>query len=261
MKVTGQICLIVLYIVLFLFLQALCYEVLLLMRAERGVSLLLAAGISSVTVIIVFRCLRWSETGLRRFLVRKDALPVLLLTCVLAAALIIPMQYMEDYFSPSLSDELVQMFQSMTNLRGGYLVLGIIAPVAEETVFRGAILRSLMEINRHNWIAVVLSAIIFGAVHGNLAQFSHAFLVGILLGWLYIRTRSVLPCMAVHWVNNTVVIIAMKAFPDKANDNIEEFFGGNTLLFYAAMSISVIVAALALWQIIRLLKSPSESPA
>ena len=59
----------------------------------------------------------------------------------------------------------------------GYVALGMMVPIAEEIVFRGAILRVLQNAlgERKRWIAIVISALIFGIIHFNLAQGLHAF--------------------------------------------------------------------------------------
>ena len=64
----------------------------------------------------------------------------------------------------------------------GYLAVGLLAPLVEEIVFRGAILKSLLSAFRSHWAAIVVSSLLFAFVHGNPAQMPHAFLVGIQIG-------------------------------------------------------------------------------
>lgn len=61
--------------------------------------------------------------------------------------------------------------------------------------FRGAILRKLLTMfpKRQHWIAIAVSAVLFALAHFNVVQSLHAFLIGLLLGWLYYRTDSILP--------------------------------------------------------------------
>ncbi len=237
-----------LYIVVYLLLQAVCAACLALFRLPASLTIVPASGISAVIAVVLFVALHWSAPGTGFFRTRPVAL--LLWTCVLAAALILPLQYIEELLPLDMPDRFADMFKAIIYQRGGYLVLGIIAPVAEETVFRGAVLRKLLSLNCRTWIAIVVSAVVFGAVHGNLAQFSHAFLVGLLLGWLYARTRSIAPCVAVHWVNNTIAFIITRLFPDSADDSIISLFDGNTPLLCASLTVSVAVVALALWRVI-----------
>ena len=80
----------------------------------------------------------------------------------------------------------------------------VLAPVLEEMLFRGLVLRSFL--GRYpRWQAIGFSAILFGAAHLNLYQFAVGVVSGLLLGWLYERTRSLLPCIALHGFYNGAV--------------------------------------------------------
>jgi glutamate-5-semialdehyde dehydrogenase len=77
----------------------------------------------------------------------------------------------------------------------------VIAPVTEELVFRGLILRGLLG----RWrpaAAVLFSAGLFALVHFNPVQAPVALLLGLLTGWLYARTRSLGLCILAHALNN-----------------------------------------------------------
>lgn len=87
----------------------------------------------------------------------------------------------------------------------------IFAPLFEEMLYRGIILRSFLQ-QYPRWIAILASAILFGAVHMNLYQFIGATLIGCLLGYLYERTRSLAPCIVLHVLNNTMACL----WPDTA---------------------------------------------
>lgn len=73
----------------------------------------------------------------------------------------------------------------------------LLAPVLEEMLFRGIVLRSFL-LQYPRWAAIWSSALIFGVAHMNIYQFVVALLMGVLLGWLYERTRSLIPCIALH---------------------------------------------------------------
>jgi uncharacterized protein len=80
----------------------------------------------------------------------------------------------------------------------------LLAPVLEEMLFRGVILRSFLR-QYSKWSAIVGSATLFGFMHMNLYQFIVGLLIGIFLGWLYERARSLLPCIALHSIYNTAL--------------------------------------------------------
>ena len=77
----------------------------------------------------------------------------------------------------------------------------VIAPVTEELVFRGLILRGLLG-RWHPAAAILFSAGLFALVHFNPVQAPVALLLGLLTGWLYVRTRSLGLCIVAHALNN-----------------------------------------------------------
>lgn len=80
-----------------------------------------------------------------------------------------------------------------------FLYMGLAAPVVEEVVFRGLILRGLEPYGKR--FAVFASALLFGAFHGNLVQSPYAFAVGLVLGYVALE-YSVLWAMVLHMMNN-----------------------------------------------------------
>lgn len=77
---------------------------------------------------------------------------------------ILPLQWIYEQLNITVADNVKQLFDNILGSRWGYLALGILAPVAEELVFRGAILRCLLAYfnNRLPWIPIVVSALLFG---------------------------------------------------------------------------------------------------
>lgn len=89
------------------------------------------------------------------------------------------------------------------------LNLCIVGPIVEEFVFRWGVLGGLLGRGTKPWIAILVSALCFSAVHGNLLQAPPAFISGVLLGIIYIRTKSLVPCIAAHIINNTLAVFLM----------------------------------------------------
>lgn len=87
------------------------------------------------------------------------------------------------------------------------LVAVFIGPVAEEFIFREIILRGLLG-TRPAARAVIWSAALFGIAHLNPWQGLGAFCLGLLVGWGYVRTRSLALCIAAHVLNNFVAALA-----------------------------------------------------
>ena len=100
--------------------------------------------------------------------------------------------------------ETIESLNQLVSNPIGLITAAFVAPVVEEVVFRGAILRALLQKKWNPWIAIVISAAIFGIIHLNLTQGVSAFVVGIFMGWLFYRTRSIWPGVILHMMNNTI---------------------------------------------------------
>lgn len=81
----------------------------------------------------------------------------------------------------------------------------ILAPVAEELFFRGVVLKQFARVSRR--FAIIVSAVIFGLMHGNPYQAVMAFLIGLVLGYVTIETDSLVPAIICHMAVNTVASI------------------------------------------------------
>jgi uncharacterized protein len=86
------------------------------------------------------------------------------------------------------------------------LVLVLIGPFAEELFFRGVLTAAFAA--RLGTFTPLVSGAIFGAAHLEPRAFPALFVLGALLGWLYMRTRSIWPGVAVHAANNLLALIA-----------------------------------------------------
>jgi len=90
---------------------------------------------------------------------------------------------------------------------GTFIAAVLLAPVLEEILFRGVILSGLL--NRYRaGTAIGLSALLFGLAHLNPLQFLGGLLLGVLFGWIYYHTRSLLLVIALHAVNNLISFAA-----------------------------------------------------
>jgi membrane protease YdiL (CAAX protease family) len=90
---------------------------------------------------------------------------------------------------------------------GAALLVIVAAPLLEEYLFRGLILRGLLE-NSRRVTAIIVSAVLFGVSHGNLRQFILAVTIGVTFGWWYQCTRSVGPGLIGHATFNSVSWLA-----------------------------------------------------
>lgn len=82
------------------------------------------------------------------------------------------------------------------------LLTVVLAPIFEELIFRKLLLDRLLPFGE--WSAILISAILFGAMHGNFYQFFYAVLIGLVLGYLYVRSGNWRLCVLLHLIINLV---------------------------------------------------------
>lgn len=91
------------------------------------------------------------------------------------------------------------------------LAVAIVAPVLEEFLMRGLVLNRLRRL-MPTFAAVLLQGMLFGVIHMNILQGSYAALIGFLLGYIYVRYESLLPCFALHITLNAISVLVPSDF-------------------------------------------------
>jgi sodium transport system permease protein len=129
------------------------------------------------------------------------------------------MHALEGWFFPSLPDNVSQIFGAMSNREISVwrplLAFAVAPAVCEELAFRGFILSGMQRSGRR-WLPIVMSSVAFGIVHLISQQVFNAILLGLVLGLLAVRSRSLIPCIVFHFLfNGTQVLLSrsdLKAF-------------------------------------------------
>lgn len=85
-----------------------------------------------------------------------------------------------------------------------FLSTVIVPALVEEFALRGMVLGSLRKYG--DGFAVLVSSILFGLMHGNFEQMPFAFIIGIILGFITVKTGSLLVSMAIHGFNNFISV-------------------------------------------------------
>ncbi len=95
------------------------------------------------------------------------------------------------------------LMDQMTKNKATLILLAVVmAPLFEEIVFRGIIMKGLINKGMKPITAIIISAVVFGVVHGNPWQFVGAVLLGSVLGLVYYKTKSLLLPILLHAFNN-----------------------------------------------------------
>lgn len=152
-----------------------------------------------------------------------------------------------------LEDNLSEEFYGLTHNFLGAFTISILGPILEEVMFRGAIQGYMMRRFRSPWIAIAIAALIFGIFHMNPVQIAYAALLGVVFGWIYYRTGSLMYAIVGHVLNNSVATLLMICF-GKSNETelLEGFspFAENVM----SVIVAVVFALLAISLAVRLCK-------
>ena len=156
-----------------------------------------------------------------------------------------------------------EMFtEMMKELTGGpfwssFLTVAIFAPIFEEWLCRGMVLRGLLTKMKPGW-AIVVSALFFAVIHANPWQALNAFMIGLVMGYVYYKTGSLILTMIIHFVNNGTSVIlshldSMKDYAD-VNSWMEVMDKSTYMILFV---VSCVILAACLWAFSRI---PVENP-
>lgn len=157
------------------------------------------------------RKMSWTDIGLRpapsKWVFR--AVVIALLFIPLIGSIVIFIQFLlgAPAENPQLEFLAPKNF-SWLGAMGMFLLGGIAVPFAEELFFRGVLYKFI----RVRWGVVagmLISAFVFGALHGDLSIAGATFIMGLLLAWFFERTKSLWPSVAIHVTNNSVKILLL----------------------------------------------------
>lgn len=126
----------------------------------------------------------------------------------------------------------------------GIIALAVAGPIVEELIFREGMMGYMMRSGQvRGWVTVCVSALAFGVIHLNPAQVPFAFIVGLLLGFLYYKTGSIVLCGIVHILNNSMAVLQVNILGERVKDfSLVDSLGGTSY----AICIAAVSALLCL---------------
>lgn len=125
--------------------------------------------------------------------------------------------YLNNVMISSLSPTFASSLETSSDMEGKplsevsvFFVLSIISTaivpaICEEYLFRGAILTNLLPYGKTT--AILGSAILFGLMHQNPFQLLYTTLMGVVIGYVYVKTKSIWACMIIHFANNLITVL------------------------------------------------------
>lgn len=138
--------------------------------------------------------------------------------------------------------------KSVWGLFVNLLMIGVLAAVGEELIFRGIFQKLLTGMVKNPHIAILITALLFSAFHFQFFSFLPRFVLGIILGYLMYLGRSIWFPIIAHFVNNAMgVIYYYFNSRGSADDMLEEIGTSNMLPMTALISLLIFAVFFVAW--------------
>lgn len=163
----------------------------------------MVSGLLTLAVVLIFYLIRRKKFS-EALMLRRVPAPTLLTGAVLAPGLyvvisvalaMLPDAWLESYMEASEGID--------SGTVAGVIAVALVAPVVEEVIFRGLMMNRLSRV-MPGWLAVVISAAVFGVCHGHPIWFAYAFVLGAVFGFIDLRAGSIWPSILGHLVFNAI---------------------------------------------------------
>lgn len=196
----------------------------------RAVGLFLSALVMLIFLHFTgFYRLRWG-------LVRSITPRPLLLSTLLVFTSMFALNIFVQWFP--LENNLTDLFVGLSRNPLGIISLAFLGPLLEEVLFRGAIQGLLMRFFGRPWPAIIVAALVFGVFHMNPVQIVYATLLGIVFGWIYYRTGSLMSVIVGHVLNNSLAVATTVAFSSAEEQAVANSSAGIAgFVLFAALSV------------------------
>ncbi|MEZ5071192.1 MAG: CPBP family intramembrane glutamic endopeptidase [Bacteroidales bacterium] len=137
---------------------------------------------------------------------------------------------------------------SLSALLVNLFMIGILAAVGEELIFRGLLQRLLFDMVKNPHVAIALTAIFFSAFHFQFFSFLPRFVLGLILGYLLYFGRSIWYPIVAHFVNNSLgVVYYFFNARGSADDMLEEIGTSSMMPLTALVSLILFALFFGLW--------------
>ncbi len=188
-------------------------------QGESTLYILLAHQLALIAAPTLFMGLLLISDFGRAFRIRMPSLRWWLMGAALPFLLIplaVELQHSLQWFFPPAPESVRRTMEALTSGNSSvwalFTVVALAPAICEELAFRGFILTGFARHGRTR-VAIVFSALLFGMMHMIPQQVFNAFLMGLVLGLLAIRSGSLFPCIVFHLVNNAIPVLASQLQP------------------------------------------------
>jgi len=132
--------------------------------------------------------------------------------------------------------------KSVSDLLMNLFFVAVLAGVGEELFFRGILQRLFIKIFKNPWAGIIMTAIIFSAVHLQFYGFIPRCILGILLGLIYWYSGSLWPAIIAHFVYDGFAVVMIYFNPDLADkEDVTSSFGNQLVLAVISAILTIII--------------------
>ncbi len=130
----------------------------------------------------------------------------------------------------------------------------VVAPILEEIICRGVILEALRR-KGGVVLALIVSSLFFALLHAHITLVLNSFIMGLLLGYFYIRTKSIIVPIILHAINNALAYILL--YTNNANFTLSDIILNRDVYFtiYAAALVILIISAVKIGRKVAILQN------
>ncbi len=156
---------------------------------------------------------------------------------------------LEDWMrnSENKTNQLTEAFLNVNTFGGlvvNLLIIALLAAIGEELLFRGVILQLFVEWFKNKHLAIIVSAILFSALHLQFYGFLPRMMLGILFGYIFIWSGSLWLPIVLHFIFNGITVVAAYLYHKGSIETDVESFGASDNLFLVLTSFLLIVLLL-----------------
>ena len=148
------------------------------------------------------------------------------------------------------SEDVIKLFIGQGSLFSSLMIVALLAAVSEELLFRSVIQKALIKLFKNAHVAIIVTAFVFSAFHGDFFGFVPRFILGLMLGYMFWMSGSIFPSMLMHFVNNaTIVILYYLNTRGFSNIDVEHFGSTDNVLVIILSLITTVAIFIICWRL------------
>jgi sodium transport system permease protein len=193
------------------------------------------------TQALALRSPKWGEVGV------AAALALMLLPPLAALAQWVLSNFPDLRRLLEERQPLVRELRDLRDIGPPLVAFALLPAICEELTFRGFILTGLLRRLRPR-NAVLLSSFLFALFHMNVFQFAASFLLGVVLGLLTVRSKSILPAILFHFLHNALLIVGMYLVNGASSQTMPDLTG---VFWIVMIGVCLVTGVGTLWWLYR----------